>query len=89
MLGVVIWSCQRTGRAIVWCSDGRDLAHFDGAGCPGPAEVLAAGDLVEVAFAPGLPVRRCTRLRLLESGYMPEVADQLHRAGSRHAFAAA
>ena len=59
MLGVVIWTCQRTGQAIVLCSDGRDLAHFDGPGAGNGQERVAAGDLVEMSFCAGVAVRRC------------------------------
>ena len=89
MLGVVIWTCQRTGQAIVLCSDGRDLAHFDGPGAGNGQERVAAGDLVEMSFYAGVAVRRCASLRLIESGYMPDVADHLRRAGRRKAIAAA
>lgn len=82
MLGVVIWSCQRTGRAIVWCSDHRDLAHYEGA-----AVGIAAGDLVEVTFTPEKSIRRCAAMRLVEAAYMPEVAQELR--GRRRAIAAA
>ena len=89
MLGVVIWTCQHTGQAIVWCSDGRDLAHFDGAGAAASAGLVAVGDLVEVSFGAAAPLRRAASLRLVEAGYMPEVAQHLHSAVRRHAIAAA
>ena len=77
MLGVVIWSCQTTGKAIIWCADHGDLAHFDGTGS-NPAQILVAvGDLVHVTLIRSSAVRRCARLELVEQGYMPEITDHL------------
>lgn len=87
MLGVVIWSCQRTGRAIVWCSDHRDLAHYDGSAPGKPPARIDVGDLVEMAFVEDCSVRRCTDLRVIEQGYMPDVVSELR--GRRTAIAAA
>ncbi|GGW21717.1 hypothetical protein GCM10011452_03430 [Gemmobacter lanyuensis] len=77
MLGVVIWSCQTTGKAIIWCADHGDLAHFDGAGSMTGAVMVSAGDLVDVTLMRSSAVRRCARLELVEAGYMPEIADHL------------
>ncbi|MEH7829174.1 hypothetical protein [Gemmobacter denitrificans] len=85
MLGVVIWSCQRTGRAIVWCSDHRDLAHYDGAGTS--VLRIEVGDLVEVTLMREKSVRRCVDMKLVEAAYMPEVAQNLR--GRPAAIAAA
>lgn len=89
MLGVVIWSCQRTGRAIVWCSDHRDLAHYDGP-AQGTSRVrIEVGDLVEVALMSEKSVRRCVSMKLIEAAYMPEVASELKCQSRRQAIAIA
>ncbi len=88
MLGVVIWTCQNSGRAIIWCSDHRELAHFDGkSDGHGPVMKIEVGDLVEATFMPTRPIRRCTSLKLVEANYMPSVATEL--TARPHAIAAA
>ncbi|WP_149142996.1 hypothetical protein [Gemmobacter caeruleus] len=87
MLGVVIWSCQETGRAIIWCADHRDLAHYDGPPRGVTRIGVEVGDLVELSFQPGNAARRCHALRLVEPGYFPEIAEELK--GNRRAIAAA
>lgn len=51
---------------------------------------VTVGDLVEMSLRTEGTVRRCMALRLIEAGYMPEIADELrnHRPGPR-AIAAA
>lgn len=77
MLGVVIWSCQETGRAIVWCADHRDLAHYDGASRSGSRVGVQVGDLVEVSLMTEKAVRRCTGIKMIEAGYLPDIAENL------------
>lgn len=90
MLGVVIWCCHTTGRAILWCADHRDLAHFDARSAGMTPIRVNVGDLVEMSLRSEATVRRCVDLRLVEAGYMPEIADELRnqRPGPR-AIAAA
>lgn len=87
MLGVVIWSCRETERAIVWCADHRDLAHYEGTPRGLTRLGVEAGDLVEVAFKSDSAVRRCKSLKMVERGYFPEIAEELR--GRRRAIAAA
>ncbi len=82
MLGVVIWSCQETGRAIVWCADHRDLAHYGGANLN-----IQVGDLVQVTLKSDSAVRRCQSMKLVEQGYFPDIAEELK--GRTRAIAAA
>lgn len=89
MLGVVIWACQKSGRAIVWCADHRDLAHYDARSSVSGKLRIDAGDLVEVSLVSDKSVRRCVGLRLVEAGYMPEVAAELKHAGRRRLAIAA
>ena len=87
MLGVVIWSCQSTGRAIIWCADHRDLAHYERPAVSATRISVEAGDLVEVVLMTERSVRRCVSMKLVEAAYMPEVAAELK--GRRQAIAAA
>lgn len=87
MLGVVIWRCKNTGRAIIWCSDHRDLAHYDGEVAGEAALSIEVGDLVEATLMPSRSVRRCIDLKLVEAAYMPGVAHEL--TGRKQAIAAA
>lgn len=87
MLGVVIWSCHETGRAIVWCADHRDLAHYDGATRGGLRVIVQVGDLVEVSLMADKAVRRCAGLKMVEAGYFPDIAEELK--GRTRAIAAA
>lgn len=77
MLGVVIWTCDKTGRAIIWCSDHRELAHYEGGRAQAGAPRIEVGDLVEATLSPAHPVRRCLSLRMFEQAYMPGVAAEL------------
>lgn len=74
MLGVVIWKCSETGRAVVWCADHQELAHFEGDVSVSSAEV---GDLVRIELLQAETVRRCIQMDVLERDYMPAVADVL------------
>lgn len=88
MLGLVIWQCQNSGRAIVWCSDHRELAYFDGKPRLGRVvEPLDIGDLVEVEIRSHGATRRCVSLRLLQAAFLPNVVDDL-KARAPSAFAA-
>lgn len=88
MLGLVIWQCQNSGRAIVWCSDHRELAYFDGKPKPGRVvEALDIGDLVEVEIKSQGSTRRCISLKLLQAAFLPNVVDDL-KARAPKAFAA-
>lgn len=87
MLGVVIWSCQDTGRAIIWCADHRDLAHYDGVPRGKTRISVTVGDLVEVSLMTDRSVRRCLTLKMVEPAYFPDIAEELK--GRTRAIAAA
>ena len=66
MLGVVIWSCQRTGRAIVWCADHRELAHDDG-----PAQGTSRVR-IEVGYGLEGALPDATANRIIEEDIVPQ-----------------
>ncbi len=78
MHGVIIWYCEKTGRAVVWCDDSGDLAYAGGfADWRAPTQVVAIGDYVAFEMRLSGGSRSCMNLRLLEKGLAPDLADAL------------
>jgi hypothetical protein len=81
MRGVIIWHCQNTRRAVVWCDDSGELAYAsDGKAWLNPFQRVAIGDYVAFDLRPSVASRSCANLRLLEQGVAPDLAGALsHR----------
>jgi hypothetical protein len=80
MRGVVIWHCQDTRRAVVWCDDSGELAYAsDGRAWSNPFQSVSIGDYVAFDLRPTSASRTCSNLRLIESGHAPELAGILHK----------
>jgi hypothetical protein len=80
MRGVIIWHCQNTRRAVVWCDDSGELAYASGGkSWINPFQRIAIGDYVAFELQPSSTSRSCVNLRLLEQGLAPELAGELHR----------
>ena len=80
MLGVVLWANARATTALIWCEDHGDLALYeeDGESLHG-GEALDAGDLIsfEVAGDPRARMRRAGKLRCVDKGFAPGLAEEL------------
>ena len=74
MNGVVLWSCLRTRRAIIWCDDHRQLAYAKGAAgfAPG-ARFPETGDLVAFTATQGAEVRHASAVRVIGPGTFPHL----------------
>jgi hypothetical protein len=79
MRGVIIWHCQNTRRAVVWCDDSGELAYANGGRAwLNPGQSVSIGDYVAFDLRPSVSARSCTNLRLIESGHAPDLAGILH-----------
>ncbi len=80
MRGVVIWHCQNTRRAVVWCDDSGELAYAsDGKAWVNPMQQVAIGDYVAFDLRSSVATRSCANLRLIEQGHAPDLAGVLHQ----------
>jgi hypothetical protein len=80
MRGVVIWHCQDSRRAVVWCDDSGELAYAgDRKAWASSVQKVLIGDYVAFDLSPESASRTCTNLRLIESGHAPELAGILHK----------
>jgi hypothetical protein len=83
MCGVVLWSCEDDGRAVIWCEDHGKLAFYSEGRSPRPASdmhvgvPLDAGDLIEFDVEDEEHQRRAHNPRLLVSDHAPCIATEL------------
>ena len=83
MNGVVLWSCRRSWRAIVWCEDHAALAYVrgeesfvSGSGFPGE------GDLIAFELNTVDRVRYARAVRLVERDAFPDLVRSLTAAAA-------
>lgn len=79
MIGVVLWSEQSLGKAVIWCDDQGDLAFYSGADGAALTE-LRPGDWVEFDITLSGKFRIAENLRVLMEQGSPGLADQLSNA---------
>lgn len=80
MRGVIIWHCQNTLRAVVWCDDSGQLAYAsDAMAWANPKQQVAIGDYVAFDLRASATARNCANLRLIEQGHAPDLVDVLYR----------
>ncbi len=77
MYGVVLWSDQTDGKAVIWCEDHGDLAYFNGALDGARMPDMDAGDLVQFDLWQDARVRRATNPRLVANQHYAGLADGL------------
>lgn len=76
MIGVVLWSEQSLGKAVIWCDDQGDLAFYSGADGAALTE-LRPGDWVEFDITLSGKFRIAENLRVLIEQGSPGLADHL------------
>ena len=80
MLGVVLWSDAKEGKAVFWCEDQGDLAYFETSQAQlGVEAQFCAGDMVQFDVSVDQRLRRASNARLvLEQAYqgLPEQLRQ-------------
>ncbi len=80
MRGVIIWHCQNTRRAVVWCDDSGELAYAsDAMAWANPTQQVAIGDYVAFDLRSSAAARNCANLRLIEHGHAPDLVDVLYQ----------
>ena len=100
MCGVVLWSSQADGRAVIWCEDHGKLAFYAAQLPPQAANgeqqgvSLDAGDLIEFDVEDQEHQRRAHNPRLLAADHAPCIAMKLQQQSpaavqSRHCADAA
>lgn len=80
MYGVVLWSDQVDGKAVIWCEDHGDLAYFNGALDGAQMPDIGAGDLVQFDLRQEARVRRACNPRLVGNQHYAGLADGLAQA---------
>jgi hypothetical protein len=84
MRGIIIWHCQETHRAVVWCDDSGDLAYAsDSCAWTYPRQKVSIGDYVAFDLRPTANSRTCVNLRLIESGQATELVGILKKMRPR------
>ena len=79
MLGLVLWSDPKLGKALIWCEDQKDLAYFDETQEAQNAETFVpeVGDVVLCDLRDGADLRRATNLRKLAHKAAGDLIAQL------------
>lgn len=81
MCGVVLWSSDDDGRAVIWCEDHGNLAFYSGQTADmheGPS--LDAGDLIEFDLEDRHEHRRASNPKLLVEDHSPRIAVGLRNS---------
>lgn len=69
MLGVVVWSNETKGKAVIWCEDQGALAYLEGVeNLISGGDWPAAGDLIELESVLDGGLRLARNVRLLSQG---------------------
>lgn len=80
MRGVIIWHCQNTRRAVVWCDDSGELAYAsDDMAWANPKQPVAIGDYVAFDLRSSVSARSCANLRLIEQAHAPGLVGALNQ----------
>lgn len=79
MIGVILWSEQSLGKAVIWCDDQGELAFYSGADGAALTE-LNPGDWVEFDITLSGKFRIAENLRILMEQGSPDLADRLSAA---------
>lgn len=84
MFGVVLWSSQSEGKAVIWCEDHGDLAFYNADSDAHHDAILGfdAGDLVQFELSQEKYMRRASNARLVKEGQFPGLPDDLLGAGT-------
>lgn len=91
MIGVVVWSNEKRGKAVIWCEDQGALAYLEGVGnLAAGAGWPVAGDLVEMESVVEGGLRLARAVRLLSQGAGAALPQALrdHAEGAAPALAA-
>ena len=81
MIGIVLWSDVRAGKAIIRCEDQGDLAYYCGANDT-LRTTVAKGDWVQFDLAEEGNLRLAGNARVLDGKAYPELSEMLFDAGS-------
>lgn len=84
MLGVVLWSDAKVGKAVFWCEDQGDLAYYETA--PSKAsghDFFDAGDLVQFEVSVDQHMRRASNASLVKEKACCELPDQLRHSARK------
>lgn len=85
MYGVVLWSDEICGKAVIWCDDHGDLAFYSGSDQPVRLEV---GDMVRLSTRRDKHTRIAQQVSVIAQGQSPQLAEKLQDASSRLAGSA-
>lgn len=83
MYGVVLWADASDKKAVIWCEDHGNLAYYSGSEPSAHQGVaLDAGDLIQFDIREERDFRRARNLQRIDSGFAPDLPDQLRRSGN-------
>lgn len=83
MYGVVLWTDKNVNTAVIWCEDHGNLAFYNAEeSSMHDGFALDAGDLIQFDLREEPECRHARNLRRVDSGFAPDLAGQLRRAGA-------
>lgn len=80
MYGVVLWSDETCGKAVIWCDDHGDLAFYSGTD---QALRLEVGDMVQLSTRRDRRIRIVQNVSVIAQGQAPQLAEKLQDVSSR------
>lgn len=80
MYGVVIWTDTAGDRAIIWCEDHGELAHFRAERRSFGSHAFDAGDLLRFELGGTRSLRRALNPELVCAAHSPDLAERLSEA---------
>jgi len=82
MFGVVLWSDDKDGKAVIWCEDHRNLAFYKQESACEAEETFAPGDLVEFDLREENNLRLAVDPSLVAPHEFPAIAHDLKSASA-------
>lgn len=80
MLGVVLWSDSKDGKAVFWCEDQGELAYFETTQVSADINTqFGAGDMVQFDISVEQRLRRASNARLLVEQAYSGLPEKLHQ----------
>ena len=81
MIGVVLWSDNKAGKAVFWCEDHGDLAYYEEPALPEGGAFFDTGDMVQFDISVHRRLRIADNPRLIEGKVSASLAEALRREG--------
>jgi len=84
MIGVVLWSDARDGKAVFWCEDQGDLAYYEQSAADADRTgFFDAGDMVQFEIRVDMRLRKALNAQLVQQQVCADLPDHLRRNAGR------